>query len=160
MPPITLTTSGYGGQIPRYLEAIIYDWRYYLGVEVEVRQLEPEVFLYDTGAEKDNLLSWGWNADYAHPQNFLEVLFGAEAEYNVGGYTNDVFNSLLEQAGVEQDIERSMALYQQAEQVLINDAPCIPLWFEENYTLVQPFVRGYEPSPLGLVRLNRVWLEN
>jgi oligopeptide transport system substrate-binding protein len=160
MPPITLTTSGYGGQIPRYLEAIISDWRQYLGIEVEVRQLEPEEYLYNAGAEKDNLLSWGWNADYAHPQNFLDVLFGASAEYNIGGYNSAAFNTLLAEAGSQQDMSKSLALYQQAEQILMNDAACIPLWFEESYTLIKPNVRGYQPSPLGLVKLNTVWLDN
>jgi len=46
LPPIVLTTSGYGGQISSYLEAVINNWRENLGVEVTVRQLEPERFIY------------------------------------------------------------------------------------------------------------------
>ena len=46
LPPITITTSGSGGLLSQGLEAIINEWRQNLGVEVEVRQLEPERFIY------------------------------------------------------------------------------------------------------------------
>ncbi|GAI66515.1 unnamed protein product, partial [marine sediment metagenome] len=42
LPPITITTMGWGGLISQGLEAIISEWRNNLGVEVRVRQLEPE----------------------------------------------------------------------------------------------------------------------
>ncbi len=158
MPEIVLTTSGYGGQISSALEAIIYDWKLYLGVDVSVRQLEPEEYLYNISAEKDNMVIFGWNADYAHPQNFLEVLFGVGMPYNIGEYGSTVYNDLLGQAGAAQDDAESLRIYQQAEQVLVNDAACIPLWSGVSYTLIKPYVRGYVPSPLGIVRLNKVWL--
>lgn len=159
VPEITLTVSGYGGHIPMALEAIIYDWRTYLGVDVTVRQIEPEEFFYNIGAEKDNLILFGWYADYAHPQNFLEVLFGEGMPYNIGGYGSVAYSDLLRQAGASQDEAESTRLYQEAEQMLINDAACIPLWSSISYTLIKPYVRGYAPGPLGIVRLNTVWLE-
>jgi len=159
VPEITLTVSGYGGRIPGALEAIIYDWKLYLGVDVTVRQLEPEEFLYNINAEKDNLILFGWSADYAHPQNFLEVLFGAGMPYNIGEYNSVAFNDLLWQAGASQDEAESLRFYQMAEQVFVDDAACIPLWSSVSYALVKPYVRGYIPSPLGIVRLNTVWLE-
>jgi oligopeptide transport system substrate-binding protein len=42
LPPITVTTGGWGGSISQNLEAIIAEWRQNLGVEVTVRQLEPD----------------------------------------------------------------------------------------------------------------------
>jgi oligopeptide transport system substrate-binding protein len=159
MPDITLTVSGYGGQISGAIEAIIYDWKLYLGVDVTVRQLEPEEFLYNINAEKDNLILFGWSADYPHPQNFLEVLFGAGMPYNIGEYNSVAFSELLGKAGRSPDEAESLRLYQAAEQVLIDDVGCIPLWSSVSYILIRPYVRGYVPNPLGIVRLNMVWLE-
>lgn len=55
LPPIVLTTSGVGGGISGILGGVIEEWRQNLGVEVTVRQLEPETFLYGISQEKDQL---------------------------------------------------------------------------------------------------------
>ncbi|MFC1846565.1 ABC transporter substrate-binding protein [Chloroflexota bacterium] len=156
LPPITITTGGQGGAIDSVLEAVIYEWRINLGVEVEVRQLEVETFLYELVQEKDEMYYWGWSADYPHPQNFLQVLFGSGSEYNIGGYGNAEVDAMLQAAGREQDIETSLDLYRQAEQMLIDDAACIPLWFDKNYVLIKAYVSGYSLNPLGYASLNEV----
>jgi len=159
LPAITITTMGWGGEIGSDLEAIIYEWQQNLGVEVKVRQLEPEFFLYNLREEMDEMYYLGWIADYPHPQNFLEVLFRSEAEQNYGGYSNSEVDALLATAGTELDMDTSLELYQQVEQMLVDDAACIPLWFDESYVLVKPYVKGYALSVQGLVRLNLVTVE-
>ncbi|MFC2022984.1 peptide ABC transporter substrate-binding protein [Chloroflexota bacterium] len=159
LPPITLTTAGWGGLISPELEAIINEWRTNLGVEVTVRQLEPERFLYNLKQEKDQIFDAGWVADYPHPQNFLDVLFRTGAGSNYGEYSNAEVDSMLDTAGAEQDYELSLKLYQQVEQMLVYDAACLPLWFGKSYLLVKPYVKGYDLNPLDAVRLNEVYIE-
>jgi oligopeptide transport system substrate-binding protein len=156
LPPIVLTLSGYGGVISPVLEAIITQWRENLGVEVTVRQLEPDFYLYHLNEEVDNTYLMGWLADYPHPQDFLDVLFHTGNEYNYGGYSNSAYDTLVEQAGLEIDYAESLETYQQAEQMLVNDAAIIPLWFGQNLLLVRTYVEGYEPNALGYVILNKV----
>ena len=160
LPPITITTSGQGGAISGDLEAIIYQWQQNLGVEVAVRQLEPKRFLYHISEEVDEMFFFGWIADYPHPQDFLDILFHTGAENNNGGYSNPEVDALLDMANVELDSELSLALYQQAEQELVSDAACLPLWFGQNYILVKPYVEGYELNPIGLPTLNNVSVES
>lgn len=160
LPPITITTSGWGGSVSRSLEAIIQEWRQNLGVEVEVRQLEPQRFFYYLKQEKDEMFDIGWVADYPHPQNFLDILFHSDVENNYGEYSNPEVDALLERAGMEQDSVRSLALYQQAEQILVEDAASLPLWFGQNYVLVKPYVKGYSLNPLGFAMLNSVSVES
>jgi len=159
LPPITITTTGWGGLISSGLEAIITEWRNNLGVEVKVRQLEPERFLYHLKQEKDEMYYAGWVADYPHPQDFLDILFHSGAENNYGEYSHPEVDTLLDMAGVETDSDLSLELYQQAEQKLVSDAACLPLWFGENFTLVKPYVKGYNLSPQGLATLDKVSLE-
>jgi oligopeptide transport system substrate-binding protein len=156
LPPITITTSGWGGMIGRDLEAIIQEWRNNLGVEVTVRQLEPERFLYHLKEEKDDMYIMGWIADYPHPQDFLDILFRTGTENNFADYSNPDVDALMDRAAVETDTELSMELYQQAEQMLVDDAACLPLWFGQNYILVKPYVEGYELNPMGFAMLNKV----
>lgn len=160
LPPITITTSGYGGMIASYLEAIIKEWRDNLGVEVTVRQLEPERFLYHLKEEKDEMFAMGWVADYPHPQDFLDILFRTSADNNFGEYANAEVDARLDKAAVEMDNELSLELYQQVEQALVDDAACLPLWFGQNYILVKPYVEGYELNPMGFAMLNGVSIED
>jgi oligopeptide transport system substrate-binding protein len=156
LPPITLTTSGWGGEISSDLESLVYQWRGNLGIDVKIRQLEPETFLYHLDEEVDQMFDTGWIADYPHPQDFLEVLFGSGAENNYGGYSNPDFDALLETAAAEPNSELGLALYQQAEQMLVDDAACLPLCFGVNYVLVKPYVSGYKLNLLGFAMLNEV----
>ncbi|MFC1903593.1 peptide ABC transporter substrate-binding protein [Chloroflexota bacterium] len=159
LPPITITTMGWGGLVSQGLEAIVQEWRQNLGVEVTLRQLEPQRFLYHIKAEKDEMYYTGWVADYPHPQDFLDILFHTGADNNAGEYSNPDVDALLEKAGVEMDFDHSLALYQQAEQMMVDDAACLPLWFGRNYILVKPYVAGYELNPMGFAWLNKVSIE-
>ena len=159
LPPITITIGGYGGGVPDYLGAIIQEWRQNLGVEVQVRQLESEKFVYHLSEEKDEMFMLGWVADYPDPHNFLDNLFHTGSENNIFGYHNPELDALLDQAGIEQNGEARLMMYQQDEQQIVDEAPCLPLWFGKNYILVKPHVKGYELTSLGIPDLSKVYIE-
>jgi oligopeptide transport system substrate-binding protein len=158
-PSVTFTIPGEGGYIPSILEAIMYQWQQDLGVEIEVRQLDSKAYIYRLEEEKDDIFHFGWVADYPDPQNFLEVLFHSQSKNNIGGYSNEELDDLLEQAAIEQDEGARFALYQEAEQLIIDEAACLPLWFGKNYILVKPYVQGYTLSPQGIPMLSNVSVE-
>ena len=160
LPPITITVSGYANSFPEYIAAAMYDWEENLGVEVSVRQLEPEVFLYHLGDERDELFSMGWIADYPDPYNFLGTLFGTGEENNIGDYSNPELDELLALAAAEQDDELRLEIYRQAERIVVEDAPCLPLVYGANHVLVKPYVSGYVPSPLGVPDLSVVKVDS
>ena len=160
LPPITITTGGYGGLISPVLEAVVTQWRENLGVEVTVRVLDPDYYVYNLKEEKDEMFDMGWIADYPHPEDFLGVLFRTGAENNFGEYSNPAVDALIDQAAVEADSAASLELYRQAEQMLVDDAAILPLYFAKNYVLVQPYVMGYEVNPLGFAWLNLVSLQD
>ncbi len=159
LPPITLTISGIGGNIPAYVGAMVTDWQQTLGVQVTIRQLEPETFPYQIKNELDNMFFSGWIADYPDPQNFLEILFHSKAEYNYGKYSNPTVDTILDRAAVEPDEQKRLSMYQQAEEIIVNDAACLPLWFNENYILVKPYVKNYRVDAQGVPLLSEVYIE-
>jgi oligopeptide transport system substrate-binding protein len=114
------------------------------------------VFLYSLDSEHDQAFSMGWVADYPSPQNFLGTLFGEGESYNISGYQNSEFESLLQQAAGEVNDEQRLELYRQSQQLVLADAPCLPLTFGSNQVLVKPYVSGYELSPLGIPDLTKV----
>lgn len=158
LPPITLTSSG--RLSASNLEAALVDmWRRNLGVEVEIRLLEPEKYPYLIMQEKDELFVLGWGADYPDPQNFLDVLFHTGTNDNIGEYSNSEVDALLEEAREERDVTARMNLYQQAEQMIVDDAACLPLYFDVSYTLVKPYVENLPLTPLWIPRLKYVSIE-
>jgi len=98
-------------------------------------------------------------ADYPDPHNFLDNLFYSGSDNNVFGYSNLELDALLDEAATEQDSDTRLSMYQQAEQMVVEEAPCLPLWFGMNYILVKPYVTGYELNPLGIPDLSQVCIE-
>jgi oligopeptide transport system substrate-binding protein len=159
LPPITLTVDGYGNAIPAYLGAIIQQWQENLGVEVSVRQLETENFLYDLKEEKDEMFMLGWIADYPDPHNLLDILFYTGSQNNIFEYSNPTLDTLLDEAAIEQNRTVRLAMYQQAEQMVVDDAPCLPLFHGTNYMVVRWYVKGYQLGPLGIPDLSKVYID-
>lgn len=158
-PPITLTAAGYGTAPSPVIVALIQGWRENLGVEVQVKQIDPEKWAYVIKEEKDELVDFGWIADYPDPHTFLDLLFHSQSQANDMEYSNPELDALLEQARIEQDTQRRWELYREAEQLLIDDAACIPLWFGKSHLLVKPYVKGWVLTPQGLPLLSLVSLE-
>ncbi len=156
LPPIVLTTAGFGGMISGTVGGVIEEWRRNLGVVVTVRQLEPEAYFSSLRAEKDQLYESAWIADYPDPQNFLDVLFHSGTYNNTGEYSNPNVDSLLDRAGVEQDPGSRLRMYQDAEKMIVQDAAVLPMFFGRSYVLVKPWVSGYIESPLGMPQFNKV----
>ncbi len=156
LPPITLTTGGLGNYISGLDGGVIAQWLQNLGVQVSVRQLEPEIYYYYLNQEKDELYEYGWIADYPDPQDFLDVLFHTGNQNNVGGYSSSQVDALLQKAATETDAAARIQEYQQAEQTIVNDAAVLPLYYGRSYVLIQPYVHGYVLSPLGYARFNQI----
>ena len=160
-PRITVTVPGSGGTIGLDLEVIIEMWKQVLSVEVEIQQVEWATYLEDLDRQAFQAFAGlGWSADYPDPQDFLDILFHTESSINHGAYSNAQVDDILERARVEQDVVRRVDLYAQAEQMIIDDAAWVPLWFTgDRYVLIKPHVQGYEMVPMIVPKLHRVRVE-
>jgi oligopeptide transport system substrate-binding protein len=156
MPPVIVDVSGWGNAIPDWLGAAIQDWRVNLDVEVKVRQLEPEDYMYSIRQEKDQMFINGWIADYPDPQNFLDLLFHSGVENNNGEYSNREIDALLDKAAVEPDENLRYDLYRKIEQSLVEQAATLPMWHNTNYNLVKPYVKGFSVNAVGIPLLSQV----
>ncbi|MGH3578974.1 MAG: ABC transporter substrate-binding protein, partial [Mycobacterium sp.] len=144
LPPITFTTSGQGANVGPVDEAILQMWKDNLGVTVEVQQVETATFFSDV--KKGTYMFWdaGWAADYPDPENFLDLNFFSQSNGNDVKYSNPQVDNLLVQARTEQDQTKRFQQYQQAEQMILDDAAWVPLYYEQDNLLVKPYVKGYD----------------
>ena len=152
---------GTGGTIGLDLEVIIEMWKQELGVEVEIQQVEWATYLEDLDAQKFQAYAGlGWSADYPDPQDFLDILFHTESGMNHGSYSNLEVDKLLEKARTIQDVSERVSLYNQAEQMIIDDAAWVPTWFTgEQYALVKPYLKGYRLTPMIVPKLQEIRIE-
>ena len=158
---IVVTVPGTGGVVGLDLEVILEMWKQVLGVEVEIQSVEWATYLEDLDRQKFQAFAGlGWEADYPDPQDFLDILFHSKSSINHGAYTNTQVDDLLEQARVEQDVVKRVELYHQAEQMIVNDAAWVPLWFTgEQYALIKPHVKGYRLTPMIIPKLKQIRIE-
>lgn len=71
----------------------------------------------------------GWQADYPGLFNFLGPLYATNAGSNDGDYSNKAFDALLAEGSQSTDIAEANAKYQEAQEILLQDLPAIPLWY-------------------------------
>ena len=160
IPPITITTPGsFGANVSLDMEVVLQMWERNLGITAEFQQTEFATFLKDLHKGRFQMFDIGWIADYPDPENFLDLLFHSESSNNHTHYSNPEVDELLMQARVETDETARYALYNQAEQQILDDAPWVPLWFDgESKLLVKPNVQDFHLPPLIIPRMRYVYL--
>ncbi len=151
LPPILYTNVGFGSYVNPAVAAMAAMWKKYLGVDIHIEDIEPN-FYYDNiySGRHGQLLTSGWCADYPDPENFADALFHSGTEQNLGHYSNPELDRLLEAARVEQDVTRRIGMYQQAERIIVNDAPALFTVHSLSYMLVKPYIKGYVPTPIDI----------
>ncbi len=161
LPPIVYTDAGIGNDAHPSVAAMAQLWEQNLGVKITIENIEPDRYLDEIYAgHHGQMFDGGWCADYPDPQNFADVLFHSGAPQNNGGYSNPNLDALLEQARVEQDVQKRLTLYQQAEQIIVDAAPVLFTTHALSYMLVKPYVKGFVLTPIDIPLERYMWLEN
>jgi peptide/nickel transport system substrate-binding protein len=150
IPPIRLLTiaiySDLASFIAKELEAI--------GITVRVEVVQKGLLLEQTAKSQAPFFRASWIADYPDAENYLGVFYGKNpAPPNYTRYHNPEYDRLYESALSVTDDSARHVLYRRLDQLIINDTPIVPLWYDEVIHLVQPRVQGFEPNSLNLLEL-------
>lgn len=153
LPPITLSIGGSGAQLDSITESLVAMYKENLGLTVHVER-SVDVF-----AGRPQFFSIGWIADYPDPEDFLDILFHSGSGLNHMNYSNARVDQLLEDARLELDAQRRAQLYVQAEEIIVADAPWVPLWHSVDYVLTKPYVKGATYAAAIFPWLGNVYIE-
>ncbi|OLF72343.1 peptide ABC transporter substrate-binding protein [Maricaulis sp. W15] len=141
------------GDNPRIAPVVQNDW------SAIADWVQPELIVNDTQIHYDNLRAsdfqvadGGWIADYNDPYNFLFLGEYRSVPMNYARYNNPEFDALVTEANRELDLELRGEMMAEAEQILIDDMPIIPLVFYVNKSLVNPRVTGWEDNLTNIHR--------
>ncbi|WP_237068327.1 peptide ABC transporter substrate-binding protein [Microbulbifer guangxiensis] len=131
-------------------------WKEVLGAEATVQSFELKSLIPLIEQRDFDLSTRGLGASYPDSSDVLSRMLTGRPTTN--GYSNPRFDELLEQAISEQDKSVRAELYAEAEYLLAEDMPFIPLYNRGLARLVKPHVRGYQPSPLGYQYSKDLWI--
>ena len=122
-----------------------------LNISVKLNVMPMAQHYANVEAGKSIFWRAGWVADYPDPESFLNLFYSihlpeddSEKTYlNNVRYKNEAYDSVLAQALKTVDREQRYELYQKAAQMLVNDAVIMPLFYDENIRLLQPYVENF-----------------
>ncbi len=143
--PVGFNTGAGHEDIVNYLEG---QWTTaFPGIQFDNQGSEFKVFLPQRHAGAYIISRNGWGADYPHASNQLQGLFTCGGGNNDEQYCNPAFDALVTQAASEPDQDKQIALYKQAPEMLMKDAPFIPLRWAASQFEIAPYVSGLQITP-------------
>jgi oligopeptide transport system substrate-binding protein len=150
IPPIKLISAGTGNTESGFYTLLLKMWKDTLGVSVQIEYLDGETFYQEARKSDGNIMPYGWCADYPDPENFLDVLYHSDSLQNVAGINDADLDTLLERARVEADPAARLALYAEAEILLLDQVIAVPFPRVDGNMLVKPHVKNYVASGIGV----------
>jgi ABC-type transport system substrate-binding protein len=127
-----------------------------IGIPVQVETVQKALLLEMTSNSRALFFRASWIADYPDAENYLSVFYSKNpSPPNYTRYKNPQFDALFEKALQEENDSIRYSLYQQADQLVIQDAPVVPLWYDKAIHLVQSNVNGFYANSLNLLELRR-----
>jgi ABC-type transport system substrate-binding protein len=136
-----------------------------VGIKAQLNPVTLPAFL-DTSERRKAMQCGltGWSQDYPDPSDFLNTLFNGtliteEGCQNISFYNNPKVNALLDKGATWKDPEQRLGIYQAAEQMIVSDAPLVPLFYQRVFALRQPWLHGVHLHPVFYFRFERMWLD-
>lgn len=165
-PDVTLQINAGGErniQIAEAIQAMLKD----IGVTMKLEIVQFAQHLDNIDAGNAPFYRLGWIGDYPDPENFLNLYYGKNVPSDPGSispinstrFQNAEFDALFEEALRTIDKDRRYELYLKAEQIAVSEAPMLYIYYDEDYLLLQPYVRGIKLDPMHRVNFRHLWLD-
>ena len=163
IPDLTLYLNSGGGRNEEVAQAIQQQLKENLGVQVGLQVLEWSQLTPKIEEGKADFWRLGWIADYPDPQNFLNLLYGKNvpptgpSSLNSTRYKNPEFDRLYDAAIAATTPDSINSYWAQAENLAMRDAPMIVLYYDEDYHLLQPWVRDFPTNAMYTLPMKYCW---
>lgn len=155
-PQITLQINSGGGTNEQVAEAVQKMLKEVLNVDVSITAMPFAQHLENLETGKALFWRSGWIADYPDPENFLNLFWSVhippkledKSYLNSTRYTSPEFDAIFEEALRTVDVQKRNELYLQAEQIMMNDAAIIPIYYYRDHRLLQPDVKNFPQNAM------------
>lgn len=143
----------------RIAEALQAMWKRELGIDIELSNQEWGSYLQATTSLQYDVARRSWIGDYLDPTTFLGIGISADGN-NRTGWSDPRYDGLLRQAALQPDPAKRMRLLRDAEALLLDQGPFIPIYHYSITDLVKPYVHGIYPTVLDVHDLKWVWIDH
>ena len=155
LPEITLHTTDNYLEQTEFIQSQLSD----NNIKVKISVDKPSVLRQAVASCDYNFFKKSWVGDYADEENFMSLFYSknfAPMGSNYTHYKNPEFDVLFEKAVREQNREAKITMYQQMDQMLMDDAPIVPLYYDQVVRLVSKRIDHLTTNPMNLLNLKRV----
>jgi peptide/nickel transport system substrate-binding protein/oligopeptide transport system substrate-binding protein len=135
---------------------------YQSGININIRyETQWPKFQEILSSKEAPMFMYAWYADFPDPDNFIGTLFHSKSRSNYTNYHNPEVDHLLDLARIERDYLKRMEMYRKIEEIILDDAPIVPMVNHLFQMVYQPYVRGVEVSSLGgpYIPMRKIWLK-
>jgi peptide/nickel transport system substrate-binding protein len=154
-PVIQLSTNASYVDIGEFLQR---EWQK-IGLDVQVDISPPSTLRQAISTGKVSFFRASWIADYPDAENYLSLFYSKNFSPDGPNYThfkNEEFDRLYDQAFKETNDQKRFILYQKMDQIIIDEAPIIPLFYDKVARFTRKEVTGLGINPLNLLSLKKV----
>jgi oligopeptide transport system substrate-binding protein len=130
-------------------ELIQAQWRKYLSIRVSLRNQEWASHLSSQQRLDYQVSRAGWIGDYLDPNTFLDMFVTGGAN-NQTGWSNTQYDALIQGAAAEPDPQQRLRMLHEAEVILMDELPVIPIYYRVSKNMVRPYVKGFYPNVLDV----------
>jgi oligopeptide transport system substrate-binding protein len=138
-------------------QVIQSQWKQNLGINVDLQQQEWGAYQSAQVRLDYDIARYGWIADYPDPATFLKM-WVTDGGNNNTGWSNAEYDKLIEEAQYA-DKDKRLEIYRQAEQILMDELPIIPLYYYVSMGMTAPYVKGIFDNMQNLHPLKEVWID-
>jgi oligopeptide transport system substrate-binding protein len=146
-PAVTLVTGG-----SEYEGAVLADIQRELGVTLAAEEMPFDEYSDRLDSDTPQMWSLGWSADYPHPNDFLGLLLETGSPSNPGRWSDPAFDAALDAAAATADAAEQEVHYGDAQRIVQDQVPVIPLQYGETWALSRDGLLGGSQSGMGIVR--------
>lgn len=167
-PKVTIELNSGGTKHTRVVAEIQKQLKDVLNIDVNFEVVSQKQKLQDAKSARYELVRSSWIADYPSPETFLYVLYGGtlpadltkETFPNTQRYNNPVFDSLYMAGKTAKTKEEAYSCFMKAEQLMMDDAPVLMLWYAEDYRLIKSNVHNLFANPIRYRDYSSVYLKD
>lgn len=154
---ITLWANAGAGH-DQWLKAVGDQWKANLGIDYELKiDLQfPEYLATGDDAKFTGPFRLGWGPDYAVVETYLGPLYSTNGSSNNSRYSNPAFDALIDQGNGAATLDEGIKFYNQAEDLVLEDMPVLPMWFGMVTNVYGPNVAKYEYNTISGTDYHRV----